>query len=171
MFCSRFRWSRRLNAGVQSEGRGDARVALVGKPMTIAGKTLEGGKFSTAQWKGKVVVVDFWASWCPDCLAELPKVLKWYQAYHPQGLELVGISSDVKAEDFQAYLEQHPEVAWTELYTPPLADGRHPLNTTYGVDWIPTLFIIDKNGVCRSVKGSEEMEKLLPVLLAEEVKP
>ena len=146
------------------------RNALLGKSLTIAGKTLEGGEFSSAQWKGKVVVVDFWASWCPDCLAELPKVIKWYQTYHPQGLEIVGISSDVKAEDFQQYLKQHPEISWTELYAPPLSDGRHPLNTTYGVDWIPTLFIIDKNGICRSVKGSEEMEKVLPGLLAEEVK-
>jgi thiol-disulfide isomerase/thioredoxin len=143
------------------------REALVGKPLVVQGKTLSGQEFSTASLKGKVVLVDFWASWCPDCQAELPKVLETYRKYHGQGLEILGVSSDVTAGDFQDYLKGHPEVSWTELWTPPLENGRHPLNTVYGVDWIPTVFIIDKAGVCRSVKGSAEMEKLLPELLKE----
>ena len=74
------------------------RAALIGKPLVVTGKTLVGKDFATEQWKGRVVLVDFWASWCPDCKAEMPSVIQMYQTYHDQGLEIVGISSDVGAE-------------------------------------------------------------------------
>jgi thiol-disulfide isomerase/thioredoxin len=152
----------------QSKAQAQAlRDALVGKPLVVSGKTLDGKDFATSELRGKVVLVDFWASWCPDCKAEMPSVIKAYQKYHPQGLEIVGVSSDVAADDLKAYLKEHGEISWLQLYTPPLANGRHPLNTQYGVDWIPTIFVIDRAGVCRSVSGSKELEGLIPKLLAE----
>ena len=155
-----------------SEAKAEAarvREALVGKPLVVAGKTLEGKDFSTDEFKGKVVLVDFWASWCPDCKAEMPSVIKTYQKYHGQGLEIVGVSSDVGAEQLTSYLKEHNEISWTQLYTPPLPNGRHPLNTHYGVDWIPMVFVIDRNGMCRSVDGDKEMEVLVPRLLEEKM--
>ena len=143
------------------------RDKLVDKALIVSGKMLDGKDFATSELKGKVVLVDFWASWCPDCRAELPSVIKAYQKYHEQGLEIVGVSSDVGAADLKAYLKEHAEISWRQLYEPPLSDGRHPLNTVYGVDWIPTIFVIDRAGVCRSVNGSKELEGLVPNLLKE----
>src|SRR4051812_36275420 len=139
-----------------------ARTAYLGKPMTVAGLALDGKTFSTESLKGKVVLIHFWASWCPDCNAELPSVIQLYQTYHDKGLEIVGISSDVAAKDLREYLTKRPEISWKQLYTPPDSNGRHPLNTAYNVDWMPTLFIIDREGICRSVDGDKDLAESIP---------
>lgn len=83
----------------------------------------------------------------------MPEVLKLYAALHEKGVEIAGVSSDVSAEKLQAYLGTWKDISWRQLYVPPLENGRHPLNAAYHVDWIPTVFIIDKQGLCRSVGG------------------
>jgi len=147
-----------------------ARNSYVGKPLTITGKTVDGKEFSTASLKGKVTLIHFWASWCPDCHAELPSAIKLYQSYHEKGLEIVGISSDVTAKDLRDYLAKTPEIPWTQLYTPPDSNGRHPLNTKYNVDWMPSVFILDQNGVVQSVNGDKDMDELVPRLLGSALK-
>lgn len=107
-----------------------------------------------------MVLVHFWASWCPDCAAEMPEVLKLYAALHEKGVEIAGVSSDVSAEKLQAYLGTRKDISWRQLYVPPLENGRHPLNAAYHVDWIPTVFIIDKQGLCRSVGGTRRWRSL-----------
>ena len=141
------------------------RNSYVGKPLTLTGKTLDGKEFSTTSLKGKVTLVHFWASWCPDCHVELPDVIKLYQTYHDKGLEIVGVSSDLTAQDLRDFLAKTPEIPWTQLYTPPDSSGRHPLNTTYNVDWIPTVFILDQEGIVRSIHGHTDMSELVPKLL------
>jgi thiol-disulfide isomerase/thioredoxin len=143
------------------------RTALfLNKPMVIKGTNLEGKEFSSESLKGKVVLVDFWASWCPDCAKEQPTIVATYKKYHDKGLEIVGISSDVTAADLKDFLQKHPELPWLELWTAPI-NGRHPLNTEYKLNWIPTTFLIDRNGICRSIEASDELDKVIPGLLEE----
>ena len=139
--------------------------ALEGKPMVLKGRTVDGKQFSTADLKGKVILVDFWATWCAPCIAELPRVKKLYADYHDKDLEILGVSCDRSEAALTTYLAKNPDMPWTQLFEPDAA--WHPLAKQYGVMGIPTMFVIDRNGVCRSVTARSNMEKLIPELLAE----
>ncbi|MDB5298151.1 MAG: putative oxidoreductase [Phycisphaerales bacterium] len=140
--------------------------ALENQPLVVEGRALDGSKFSTAGWKGKVVLVDFWATWCPQCRADMPNLAAAYAAHHKAGLEVVGVSSDRDADDLKGFLAEHKEVAWPQLFDPASPNG-HPLMTKYGVPSTPTYFLIDRKGVVRSVRAQENYKDLIPKLLAE----
>jgi thiol-disulfide isomerase/thioredoxin len=144
-------------------------AARVGKPLQLAGRTFDGKDFSTDQWKGHVILVDFWATWCGPCVKELPAVQKIYDQYHAKGLEVIGISSDYKPELLTKFLAAHPEYAWPQLFDPKAAkdEEMHPLTATLGIEASPVMILIDKQGICRSVTGATEMETMIPKLLGE----
>jgi thiol-disulfide isomerase/thioredoxin len=144
---------------------GELLKSMVGKPLTLTGKTLDKKDFSTADWKGKVVLVDFWATWCPPCVEGMPKVKKMYEQYHEKGLEIVGVSSDERAAMLRMFVKDNA-IPWPQLFDPSAQD-MHPLNRQLGIVGIPTLFLIDKKGVLRSTSAREEMEELVPKLLGE----
>jgi thiol-disulfide isomerase/thioredoxin len=142
--------------------------AIEGKPLTLEGPAVDGTKFSTAQWKGKIVLVDFWATWCGPCRQELPTLKKAYAEYHAKGLEVVGVSCDKDVDQLKAFLSENQDMPWPQMFDPAGAKaGWHPLAKEYGVTSIPTMFLIDKKGVVRSVKAHENYNELIPKLLAE----
>lgn len=69
-------------------------------------RTLDGRELSSSTWAGKVLVLNFWATWCPPCLREMPLLDEWQQTYGNQGLQIVGIAID-RAEEVADYLEDH----------------------------------------------------------------
>jgi thiol-disulfide isomerase/thioredoxin len=139
---------------------------LKDQPLTLEGMKNDGKTFSTADWKGKVILVDFWATWCGPCLAELPRVKKAYADFHGKGLEILGVSCDQDGAALSKFLAQNKDMPWPQLFdakTP----GWHPLAKQYGITGIPTMFLIDKKGVCRSVTARENFEELIPKMLEE----
>ncbi|NNM86433.1 MAG: redoxin domain-containing protein [Phycisphaerales bacterium] len=123
---------------------------FLNKPVIVQGVLLGGGKFSTTQWKGKVVVVDFWATWCGPCRASLPGLERLYSKYHDQGLRVVGVSNDNSGAALKAFLKANPKMAWPQLF-----DESNPgwslISTSFGLNSIPTQFIIDRQGILRDI--------------------
>lgn len=105
---------------------------------------LNGKPLSLSQFKGKVVLVDFWATWCPPCVAEMPRIIATYQKYHDKGFEVIGISLDRDKAELLKYIEKN-KIAWPQHFDGGKAPGES-LAEKYGAEAIPTTFLIGADG-------------------------
>ena len=104
---------------------------------------LDGGTLNLSDLRGKVVLVDFWASWCPPCRQEAQTLAQVYQEYADQPVEFVGVDIWDRREDALAYINEY------NVPYPNGIDERGTILIDYGVTGIPEKFIIDQNGVLR----------------------
>lgn len=147
-------------------GKSAPRLAdLVGKTLELDGTTVDGLPFDWASYRGKIVLVDFWATWCGPCRAELPNVKEVYAKYRDQGFEIVGISLDTDRKKLQELIEQE-EIAWANLFDKDHAGWGNPLAKKYGIRAIPATLLVDREGkvVVTNARGkrlAEQVEKLL----------
>ncbi len=133
------------------------RLNLPGNKMEVTGLTLAGEKFDWEQYRGKVVLVDFWATWCGPCVEEMPNVKANYERFHEQGFEVVGISLDDDREALETFLKDN-EIPWTNLFAAP-KDGepqQPPTAEYYGVTGIPTAILVDREGKVLSLNARAE---------------
>ena len=106
-------------------------------------QTAEGTPVPLATYKGKVLLVDFWASWCVPCKASFPALNAIYREYQPRGLEVVAVNLDEDRRQAEAFLAAHPH-QMPVVFDP---TGGAPL--AFGVKGMPTSFLIDKAGAIR----------------------
>ena len=154
------------NEQIQKMGEGFAgtlrRLSLPGHPMEINGTLLNGKPFDQKTLAGKVVLVDFWATWCGPCVAEIPNVLEQYEKYHKDGFEVVGISLDQEREALEKFVTEQ-KLPWPILFEEPKGEGwQHPLATFYGISGIPTVVLIGRDGnvITLDARGEKLGERL-----------
>jgi len=127
-------------------------------------KDLAGKPLSVANYKGKVVLVDFWATWCGPCVRELPNVLHAYTNYHAKGFEIIGISLDQDEQKLKSFIKDK-KMTWPQYFD---AKGwGNKLAGKYGVNSIPATYLLDRQGVIigKDLRG-EELEQAVSKALA-----
>jgi thiol-disulfide isomerase/thioredoxin len=136
------------------------RQSMVGKPLEIIGQTIQGDDFDWAAYRGKIVLVEFWATWCGPCHDELANTLALYDRYGDRGFDVVGVATDDHVGQVRSFVRE-ADLPWTTIHGPAGAEGS--LSRRFGILWIPAGILVDRDGEVLSIhaRGSELEQRLV----------
>ena len=142
----------------------DPLVALLGQPFQLTGYDIHGSPLDMSQFQGKVVLIEFWATWCGACRAEIPNIVQNWNRYHDQGFEVIAVSLDQDLKTLQSFVAEH-QFPWTVM-----ADY-HPKNkvsmaATYRIRGIPAFILVGRDGRvaavhCRGKRLGQQLDRFI----------
>ena len=140
------------------------RFERLGQPLVFKFAAVDGRQVDLERMRGKVVLIDCWATWCPPCLREMPHVKAAYEGLHSKGFEVVAISSDEDLEALEKFVKEN-RIPWPQYF-----DGKGELNRfalQFGVGGIPTMWLVDRKGVLRDLNAVKDLARKIEKLLSE----
>lgn len=149
------------SAAARKAAGAQRRIDSVGRVATLQGKGINGDVVDSARYRGKIVLIHYWATWCEPCKAELP-VIKEVLSKNSQSMAVIGVSLDNTAKDLTAYLNEN-KLPWPQIFEEGVLDSR-PANEM-GIVSLPTMILLDQEGKVanRNVHAAElerEVKKL-----------
>ncbi len=153
------------NARVAEEAKGRLKQKEVTKkPFDLKFTAVDGTEIDLTKMRGKVVLIDFWATWCGPCMGEVPHVVETYKKHHNDGFEIVGISLDQDKEKLLSVTKEKGMV-WPQYF-----DGKgwqNAISSSYGIESIPAMWLVNKKGYVVSTDARDGLESQVAKLLAE----
>lgn len=137
---------------------------FLGKPLDLQFTAVDGSSVDLSKLRGKVVLVDFWATWCGPCMNEVPNVVSAYKKYHDKGFEIVGISLD-KSKATMINVARAKEMTWPQYFDG--AGWENKISTQFGIRSIPSMWLVNKKGLVVSCDARQNLDASIAKLLAE----
>jgi thiol-disulfide isomerase/thioredoxin len=150
---------------IKQSAAGELRkLDFVGKPVDLRFTAVDGREVDVSKMKGKVVLIDFWATWCMPCVGEIPHVKEAYDKNHAKGFEIVGVSLDQEKGSLTEFVSGH-NMAWPQYFDGEGWDNK--LAGQFGITSIPAMWLIDKKGNLRDLHARSDLSGKVEKLLAE----
>jgi thiol-disulfide isomerase/thioredoxin len=124
------------------------------KPLDLKYTAVDGTAVDLSKMRGKVVLIDFWATWCPPCRGEVPNVVAAYTKYHDKGFEIAGVSLDQDKSALLAFTKEHGMV-WPQYF-----DGKgwqNEVSGHFGIHSIPAMWLVGKDGKIITTNAREDL--------------
>jgi thiol-disulfide isomerase/thioredoxin len=139
------------------------RMDLKGKPLELAGPTLDGGTINARDYRGKVLLVAYWSTWCTSCTQDIPVLKSLYDQYRDKGFEIVGVNLDVAPTAVAPYLKDH-KVPWPQIFQPGGTESDPAI--AFGIIVPPIMILTDRQGRVTNVTTAiDEIKSAVPELM------
>jgi thiol-disulfide isomerase/thioredoxin len=140
------------------------RINAVGQLLAIGFKAADGRAVDLTTMSNKVVLVDFWATWCPGCVTLSPEIKNLYDQFHTKGFDVVGVNFDDDPIQAQQFIKTR-ELPWPQYF-----GGRGPENKfgrEYAINALPAVWLVDRKGIVRDIHGTTDLAAKIAKLMAE----
>ena len=130
-------------------------------PVELKVTAVDGSEIDLSKLRGKIVLLEFWATWCGPCLREAPTVSAAYKKFHERGFEIIGISLDENKESLLNFTKARG-ITWPQYF-----DENKKVSQRFGIEGIPTMWLLNKQGMIANLDARTDLAGSVEKLLAQ----